>query len=86
MFICVQFTSHLLLLLLSGKDSCHQISSVLFVIEPRPRVIFALQSKSNDEVAGLGGGAARKIGYHPVLGERSGRKMVQRAMSLAQTK
>ena len=84
MFICVQFTSHLLLLLLSGKDSCHQISSVLFVIEPRPRVIFALQSKSNDEVAGLGG--AKKIVYHPVLGERSGRKMVQRAMSLAQTK
>ena len=53
-------------------------------IPPDVRVIFALQSKSNDEVAGLGG--AKKIGYHPVLGERSGRKMVQRAMSLAQTK
>ena len=27
---------------------------------------------------------SKKIGYHPALGERTGKKIVQRAMSLAQ--
>ena len=61
--------------------------SMLFSLSLLALMSSLLQSKSNDSVAGLGSGpGSKKIGYHPVLGERSGRKMVQRAMSLAQTK
>lgn len=64
---------------------CSQVSKCASMLVRNVSVTFPmlLQSKSNDEVAALG---TKKIGYHPVLAERSGRKMVQRAMSLAQTK
>ena len=39
------------------------------------------QSRSNEDVKSSA--ATKKMGYHPALNEKSGRKMVQRAMSLA---
>jgi len=44
------------------------------------------QSKSKEDAVTGSTPSGKKIGYHPALSERTGKKIVQRAMSLAQKK